>query len=54
MREMRRVAAARNFIEDRNRVEVANVLSSYGPYKTSAGKVMGLSTRALTSDADAP
>lgn len=56
MKEMRRVAAAKKFIKDVNLNEddkEPEVLSSYGPYKTTAGQVMGISTKALNSKAEA-
>ena len=49
MWEMRRVAAAKNWIKDvkGEEGESAKVLSSYGPYITTAGQVMGISTKAV-------
>lgn len=51
MREMRRVAAAKTWmskLHNRPSDEV-EVLSSYGPYTTTAGQVMGISTKAVCS-----
>ncbi|CAK0819710.1 unnamed protein product [Prorocentrum cordatum] len=48
MQEMRRVAAAKNWMKQQRGEDAEfKVLSSYGPYKTTAGQVMGLSTRAI-------
>ncbi len=48
MWEMRRVKAAKNWIKEVKGEETpAKVLSSYGPYITTAGQVMGISTRAI-------
>jgi hypothetical protein len=53
MREMRRVAAAKKWIKAEHLDNDAepNVLSSYGPYTTTAGNVMGLSTKAVNPKA---
>jgi hypothetical protein len=52
MREMRRVAAAKNWLKKQHgEEEEVNVLSSYGPYTTTAGQVMGLSTKAINPKA---
>jgi hypothetical protein len=55
MKEMRRVAAAKKWIKEAHLGNDAepNVLSSYGPYTTTAGNVMGLSTRAINPKAKA-
>lgn len=48
MKEMRRVAAAKDWIKSVKGEETpAKVLSSYGPYITTAGQVMGISTKAI-------
>mmetsp|Transcript_1292 Transcript_1292/g.3047 ORF Transcript_1292/g.3047 Transcript_1292/m.3047 type:complete len:595 (-) Transcript_1292:349-2133(-) len=48
MREMRRAAAAKNWIKELKGDQLEpKVLNSYGPYITTAGQVMGLSTRAV-------
>lgn len=46
-REMRRMEAAAKWAKKEKMVDKVKVLSSYGPYKTSSGKVLGLSTRAI-------
>ena len=54
MWEMRRVAAAKNWIQSVKGEDSSNkVLSSYGPYITTAGQVMGISTRAIDPKAAA-
>jgi len=53
MREMRRMTAAKNFMKQmKGEDQDIEVLSSYGPYKTTAGQVMGLSTRAICPKAE--
>merc|ERR1712110_792071 len=48
MKEMRRCAAAKSWMKTVKGDDAeVSVLSSYGPYKTTAGQVMGLSTRAI-------
>ncbi|CAK0875478.1 unnamed protein product [Prorocentrum cordatum] len=50
MQEMRRAAAAKKWMKQQRgeeRGRHVKVLSSYGPYTTTAGQVMGLSTRAI-------
>jgi len=49
MQEMRRVAAAKNWLKQLKGVPEVDVLSSYGPYTTTAGQVMGISTKAVDS-----
>mmetsp|Transcript_64610 Transcript_64610/g.140646 ORF Transcript_64610/g.140646 Transcript_64610/m.140646 type:complete len:613 (-) Transcript_64610:196-2034(-) len=49
MKEMRREAAAKNWMKEMR--GEAEVLSSYGPYTTSAGQVMGITTRAINPKA---
>jgi len=52
MREMRRVAAAKNWMKAiKGEDTEISVLSSYGPYTTTAGQVMGLSTKAINPKA---
>ena len=52
MKEMRRVAAAKNYFKEMKGDDVElNVLSSYGPYTRTAGQVMGISTRAINPKA---
>mmetsp|Transcript_83067 Transcript_83067/g.267692 ORF Transcript_83067/g.267692 Transcript_83067/m.267692 type:complete len:613 (-) Transcript_83067:197-2035(-) len=52
MREMRRMSAAKKWMKGLRSVdEDPKVLSSYGPYTTTAGQVMGLSTRAINPKA---
>mmetsp|Transcript_35445 Transcript_35445/g.66818 ORF Transcript_35445/g.66818 Transcript_35445/m.66818 type:complete len:595 (+) Transcript_35445:79-1863(+) len=53
MREMRRVAAAKKWIKEKHITDDTEpeVLSSYGPYTSTAGNVMGLSTRAINPKA---
>jgi hypothetical protein len=52
MKEMRRVSAAKKWIKAmRGDDEEVTVLSSYGPYKTTAGQVMGLTTKAINPKA---
>jgi len=52
MREMRRVAAAKNWMKGiKGKDAEVSVLSSYGPYTTTAGQVMGLSTKAINPKA---
>lgn len=52
MWEMRRMAAAKNWLKNRNGSdEEVSVLSSYGPYTTTAGQVMGLTTKAINPKA---
>jgi len=53
MKEMRRVSAAKKWMKDLKKVEDVDVLSSYGPYKTTAGNVMGLTTKAINPKAAA-
>jgi len=54
MREMRRAKAAKNWLaEQRGENAEIEVLSSYGPYKNTAGQVMGLSTKAINPKAKA-
>mmetsp|Transcript_49442 Transcript_49442/g.124519 ORF Transcript_49442/g.124519 Transcript_49442/m.124519 type:complete len:630 (-) Transcript_49442:271-2160(-) len=54
MREMRRVAAAKNWMKQmKGEDSEIKILSSYGPYTTTAGQVMGLSTRAIDPKAAA-
>merc|ERR1719245_2028405 len=54
MKEMRRMAAAKNWMKKmKGEDKVGKVLSSYGPYTTTAGQVMGLSTRAIDPKAKA-
>lgn len=51
-REMRKMAAAKAWLaEQRGADSSINVLSSYGPYKNTAGQVMGLSTKAYNPKA---
>lgn len=48
MKEMRRVAAAKNYFKELKGEDVKlNVLSSYGPYTGTAGQVMGITTKAI-------
>ncbi|CAE7559684.1 GRINA [Symbiodinium natans] len=47
MKEMRRMKAAERWAKKEKQLDKVRVLSSYGPYKTSSGKVLGLSTRAI-------
>jgi len=47
MKEMRRVKAAKNWAMKEKGVDDVRVLSSYGPYTTTAGQVMGLTTKAI-------
>mmetsp|Transcript_97527 Transcript_97527/g.252374 ORF Transcript_97527/g.252374 Transcript_97527/m.252374 type:complete len:128 (-) Transcript_97527:67-450(-) len=52
MREMRRASAAKNWMKQmKGEDSEINVLSSYGPYKTTAGQVMGLTTKAINPKA---
>jgi len=51
MKEMRRVAAAKKWMQGLKGQEEVNVLSSYGPYTTTAGQVMGLTTKAVNPKA---
>ena len=52
MKEMRRVAAAKAYFKDMKGEQVElNVLSSYGPYITTAGQVMGITTKAINPKA---
>eukprot|EP00218_Dolichomastix_sp_CCMP3274_P014248 CAMPEP_0170136136 /NCGR_PEP_ID=MMETSP0033_2-20121228/3022_1 /TAXON_ID=195969 /ORGANISM="Dolichomastix tenuilepis, Strain CCMP3274" /LENGTH=556 /DNA_ID=CAMNT_0010371809 /DNA_START=20 /DNA_END=1690 /DNA_ORIENTATION=- len=52
MKEMRRVAAAKNWMKQQRGEEAnPNVLSSYGPYTGTAGQVMGISTKAINPKA---
>lgn len=54
MREMRRVAAAKKWLQSsKSDDKEVTVLSSYGPYKTTAGQVMGLTTKAIDPKAKA-
>lgn len=57
MREMRRVAAAKAWLKTEMAEEGTEgepeVLSSYGPYTTTAGNVIGISTRAINPKAKA-
>jgi len=57
MKEMRRNSAAKRWIGKIRGPEVddeeINVLNSYGPYKTTAGNVMGLTTKAINPKAAA-
>ncbi|CAE8624992.1 unnamed protein product [Polarella glacialis] len=54
MREMRRSKAAKNWASKelkKGQNGEINVLSSYGPYTTTAGQVMGLTTKAINPKA---
>jgi hypothetical protein len=52
MKEMRRVAAAKNYFKKMKGEDTElNVLSSYGPYTGTAGQVMGITTRAINPKA---
>ncbi|KAK3254978.1 hypothetical protein CYMTET_35827 [Cymbomonas tetramitiformis] len=52
MREMRRMSAAKNYMKElKGEDSESNVLSSYGPYITTAGQVMGITTRAVNPKA---
>mmetsp|Transcript_102614 Transcript_102614/g.320826 ORF Transcript_102614/g.320826 Transcript_102614/m.320826 type:complete len:631 (+) Transcript_102614:1-1893(+) len=54
MKEMRRCAAAKNWMKAIKGDDAdVNILSSYGPYTTTAGQVMGISTRAINPKAKA-
>jgi len=54
MREMRRAAAAKNWMKKmKGEDNDVNVLSSYGPYVSTTGQVMGISTRAINPKAKA-
>jgi len=46
-REMRNVAAAKEWIKEVLPDQDHDVMSSYGPYTSTAGQVMGISTKAL-------
>ena len=46
-REMRNVAAAKEWIKEALPDQDHDVMSSYGPYTSTAGQVMGISTKAL-------
>jgi len=53
-REMRKMKAAKQWLSEQRSEETdVNVLSSYGPYKNTAGQVMGLSTKAVNPKAKA-
>eukprot|EP00240_Pyramimonas_obovata_P003347 CAMPEP_0118921598 /NCGR_PEP_ID=MMETSP1169-20130426/819_1 /TAXON_ID=36882 /ORGANISM="Pyramimonas obovata, Strain CCMP722" /LENGTH=607 /DNA_ID=CAMNT_0006862347 /DNA_START=55 /DNA_END=1878 /DNA_ORIENTATION=- len=53
-REMRKMKAAKAWLaEQRGADSEVNVLSSYGPYKNTAGQVMGLTTKAINPKAKA-
>ena len=52
MKEMRRVAAAKNYFKKMKGEDTElNVLSSYGPYTGTAGQVMGITTKAINPKA---
>jgi len=52
MRELRRLKAAEHWMKEiKGEGAEIKALSSYGPYKTAAGMVMGLSTRAVSPKA---
>jgi len=53
-KEMRREKAAKKWMKERlGEEKEPNVLSSYGPYTTTAGQVMGITTRAINPKASA-
>ena len=52
-REKRNVDAAKKFIQDIHPDQEHDVMSSYGPYISTVGQVMGVSTKALPFKEDA-
>jgi len=54
MREQRREKAAKAWISSQKPDIKSTVLSSYGPYTSTAGQVMGISTKALSSKSNDP